>query len=60
MSLTEPRFRVTHECVQLSGGYGYMREYRAARAFADSRVQRIDGGTGEIMRLVIGRELLAD
>jgi alkylation response protein AidB-like acyl-CoA dehydrogenase len=43
--------------VQLHGGYGYMREYPIARAFVDARVQRIYGGTNEIMKEIIGRTL---
>ncbi len=49
--------RVMDECVQLHGGYGYMWEYPVARAWADSRVQRIYAGTNEIMKLIIGRSL---
>jgi alkylation response protein AidB-like acyl-CoA dehydrogenase len=44
-------------CLQLYGGYGYMAEYPVARAFADSRVQTIFGGTTEIMKEIIGRDL---
>jgi len=50
--------RVVDECVQLYGGYGYMWEYPVTRAYADARVQRIFGGTSEIMKLIIGRSLL--
>ncbi|MEX1164000.1 MAG: acyl-CoA dehydrogenase family protein, partial [Nitriliruptor sp.] len=39
------------------GGYGYMREYPIARAFVDARVQRIYGGTNEIMKEIIGRTM---
>ncbi|MEW4982579.1 MAG: acyl-CoA dehydrogenase family protein [Cycloclasticus sp.] len=49
--------RVMDECLQLHGGYGYMWEYPVARAWADSRVQRIYAGTNEIMKLIIGRSL---
>jgi len=49
--------KVMDECVQLHGGYGYMWEYPVARAWADSRVQRIYAGTNEIMKLIIGRSL---
>ncbi len=55
--LTELQGRVVDECVQLHGGYGYMWEYPVARAWADARVQRIYGGTSEIMKEVIGRSL---
>jgi long-chain-acyl-CoA dehydrogenase len=54
---TELCNRVVDRCVQLHGGYGYMREYPVARAFADSRVQTIFGGTTEIMKEIIGRGL---
>ena len=49
--------KVIDECVQLHGGYGYMWEYPIARAFADARVQRIYGGTNEIMKEVITRSM---
>jgi alkylation response protein AidB-like acyl-CoA dehydrogenase len=48
---------VVDRCLQLHGGYGYMTEYPVARAFADGRVQTIFGGTTEIMKEIIGREL---
>ncbi|QHE85858.1 acyl-CoA dehydrogenase family protein [Hydrogenophaga sp. BPS33] len=47
--------KVMDECLQLHGGYGYMWEYPIARAYADARVQRIYGGTNEIMKEVISR-----
>jgi alkylation response protein AidB-like acyl-CoA dehydrogenase len=50
--------RVVDRCVQLHGGYGYMLEYPIAKAFIDSRVQAIFGGTNEIMKEIIGRQLL--
>lgn len=53
--LTEMQFQVLDRCVQLFGGYGYMREYPIARAWADARVQRIYGGTTEIMKEIIAR-----
>ena len=56
---TELQGRVVDRCVQLHGGYGYMTEYPVARAYADSRVQTIFGGTTEIMKEIIGRELMA-
>ena len=55
--LTELQCRVIDECVQLHGGYGYMWEYPIARAWADARVQRIYGGTSEIMKELISRSL---
>jgi alkylation response protein AidB-like acyl-CoA dehydrogenase len=48
---------VVDTCLQLHGGYGYMREYPIARAFTDARVQRIYGGTNEIMKEIIGRTM---
>jgi alkylation response protein AidB-like acyl-CoA dehydrogenase len=54
---TELCNRVVDRCVQMHGGYGYMREYPVARAFVDSRVQTIFGGTTEIMKEIIGRGL---
>jgi len=52
---TDLQCKVMDECVQLFGGYGYMWEYPIARAYADARVQRIYGGTNEIMKEVISR-----
>ena len=49
--------KVIDECLQLHGGYGFMWEYRVARSYADARVQRIYGGTNEIMKELIAREL---
>ena len=54
---TELQFKVIDECLQLFGGYGYMEEYPIARAFMDARVQRIYGGTSEIMKEIISRNL---
>jgi len=54
---TEAQGRVMDECLQLFGGYGYMNEYMVARMYADARVQRIYGGTNEIMKEVISRAL---
>jgi acyl-CoA dehydrogenase len=48
---------VIDECLQLFGGYGYMLEYPIARAYADARVQKIYGGTNEIMKELIARSL---
>ncbi len=58
LSSTEMQGRVVDECLQLFGGYGYMTEYPIARAFVDARVQRIYGGTSEIMKELISRSLL--
>ncbi|MHA7598464.1 acyl-CoA dehydrogenase family protein [Alicycliphilus sp. T452] len=54
---TEMQGQVVDELLQLYGGYGFMREYPIARAFVDSRVQRIYGGTSEIMKEIISRGL---
>ena len=54
---TELQKRVVDQCVQLHGGYGYMLEYPVAKAFLDSRVQTIYGGTTEIMKEIIGRSM---
>jgi acyl-CoA dehydrogenase len=56
--LTDIQFNIANECLQFYGGYGYMWEYQAARAFADSRVQRIYAGTNEIMKEVVSRKFL--
>jgi alkylation response protein AidB-like acyl-CoA dehydrogenase len=52
---SELQKRVADVCLQLHGGYGYMREYPIARAFLDARVQTIYGGTTEIMKEIISR-----
>ena len=54
---TEQQGKVLDECLQLFGGYGYMAEYPIARLYADARVQRIYGGTTEIMKDLIARKL---
>ncbi|TPJ36282.1 acyl-CoA dehydrogenase family protein [Mesorhizobium sp. B2-8-3] len=55
--LSDLQGKVVDECLQLHGGYGYMNEYPIARMYRDARVQRIYGGTNEIMKLLIGRSL---
>lgn len=55
--LTELQKRITDRCVQLHGGYGFMLEYPVARAYADGRIQTIYGGTTEIMKEIIGRDI---
>jgi acyl-CoA dehydrogenase len=55
--LTECQGRILDECVQLHGGYGYMKEYPIARMWADSRVQRIYAGSNEIMKEIVGASL---
>jgi alkylation response protein AidB-like acyl-CoA dehydrogenase len=54
---TELQKKVVDQCVQLHGGYGYMLEYPVAKAYIDSRVQTIYGGTTEVMKEIIGRSL---
>lgn len=54
---TELQFRVVDLGMQLHGGYGYMEEYEISRIWRDSRVQRIYGGTTEIMKEIVGRSL---
>lgn len=54
---TEMQCKVLDDCLQLFGGYGYMREYPIARAWVDARVQRIYGGTTEIMKEIVARSL---
>ncbi|QTI70855.1 acyl-CoA dehydrogenase family protein [Gordonia polyisoprenivorans] len=54
---TELQMRVADRCLQLHGGYGYMKEYPVSRAFVDARIQTIYGGTTEIMKEIIGRSI---
>ncbi len=54
---TEQQVRVVNRCLQLYGGYGYMREYRIARDYEDARITTIYGGTTEIMKEIVGRGL---
>jgi long-chain-acyl-CoA dehydrogenase len=58
MWATEVQNRTVDRCLQLFGGYGYMMEYPIARAYLDARVQKIYGGTNQIMREIIGRDLV--
>lgn len=58
LSSTELQCKVADECLQLFGGYGYMREYKISRAYVDARIQRIYGGTSEIMKEIISRDML--
>jgi len=55
--VTDKECEVIDRCLQLHGGYGFMNEYRIARMYRDSRVQKIYGGTNEIMKMVIARSL---
>ena len=54
---TELGKKVVDQCLQLHGGYGYMNEYRVAKDYIDVRIQTIYGGTTEIMKEIIGRDL---
>lgn len=54
---TELQKRVLDRCLQLFGGYGYMREYPIARAYADARITTIYGGTTEIMKTIVAKDL---
>jgi acyl-CoA dehydrogenase len=53
----EKQVETADECLQLHGGYGYMQEYPISRMFVDARIQKIYGGTNEIMKLLIARSL---
>ncbi len=59
LSTTEMQGRVADACLQLHGGYGFMREYIVSRAYVDARAQRIYGGTSEIMKDLISRGVLS-
>lgn len=54
---TEVQDRVIDRCLQLHGGYGYMREYPIARLYADARVTRIFGGTTEVLKTIVAKSL---
>ena len=54
---TQKQVETVDECLQLHGGYGYMQEYPISRMFVDARIQKIYGGTNEIMKLLIARSL---
>ncbi|WP_329457794.1 acyl-CoA dehydrogenase family protein [Streptomyces sp. NBC_01497] len=54
---TEVASRVIDRCLQLHGGYGYMNEYPIARLYADNRVNRIYGGTSEVMKMIIAKSM---
>ncbi len=54
---TDLQVRTADRCLQLHGGYGYMREYAVSRAFVDARIQTIYGGTNEIMKTIIAKDL---
>ena len=54
---TEVAARVIDRCLQLHGGYGYINEYPIARLYADNRVTRIYGGTSEVMKMIIAKDM---
>ena len=58
--ITDLQQKVATQCLQMHGGWGYMWEYPIARAFVDSRVQPIYGGSNEIMKELIGRTIVSD
>jgi acyl-CoA dehydrogenase len=55
--ITETEWKVIDDCIQLFGGYGYMDEYPISRIFRDARIDRVHGGTSEIMKTIIARSL---
>ena len=55
--LTEQQCTIADECLQLFGGYGYMQEYPISRIYADARIQKVYGGTNEIMKTIIAKSL---
>jgi acyl-CoA dehydrogenase len=57
LASTEAQGRIVDGCLQLFGGYGYMEEYPISRAFTDARIQRIYGGTSEIMKEIISKDI---
>lgn len=60
MWLSNTHCKIVDECLQLFGGWGYMWEYPIARAYADARIVKIAGGSIEVMKHIIGRQMLAD
>jgi alkylation response protein AidB-like acyl-CoA dehydrogenase len=58
LKATELQGEIIDDCLQFFGGYGYMREFPISRAFVDARVQRIYGGTSEVMKEIIARDIL--
>jgi acyl-CoA dehydrogenase len=59
LAASEMQGRVADQCVQMFGGYGYMTEYPISRAYLDARIQRIYGGTSEIMKELISRSIVS-
>ena len=60
MWLSNTHCKIVDECLQLFGGWGYMWEYPIARAYADARIVKIAGGSIEVMKHIIGRQMFAD
>ena len=56
---TDTGFRIANDALQLHGGYGYLMDYPVERMLRDLRVHQILEGTNEVMRMIIGRDLLA-
>jgi acyl-CoA dehydrogenase len=54
---TAKQVETMHECLQLHGGYGYMRDFEIARRFMDARIQTIYGGTNEVMKMIVAQSL---
>jgi alkylation response protein AidB-like acyl-CoA dehydrogenase len=57
MWITETEWEILDRCLQLHGGYGYTNEYEIARLWRDGRVQRVYGGTTEVMKDIVGKSL---
>ena len=55
--VSDMQCKVVDKCLQIFGGYGYVMEYPIARMYADARVQKIYGGTNEILKELVAREL---
>ena len=60
MLCTELQYKTVDECLKFFSGYGYMLEYPIAKAYIDSHMRTITGGSSEIMREIIGRDLFKD
>ena len=54
---SDMQFRVVDKCLQLFGGYGYMKEYPISRHWTDARLQRIYAGTNEVMKVIIAQQI---
>lgn len=58
--MSEMQNKVGYECVQLHGGWGYMWEYPISKSYVDAKVQTIYGGSNEIMKELISRQIIGD